>query len=52
MLFADFGDKRLSVGGRVEKGEIPEVKLQAHRESKPADSELVIQETTEDAVEA
>jgi len=27
------GDERLSVGGRVEKGEIPEVKLQARLES-------------------
>jgi len=33
----DFGDEALSVGGRVEKGEIPEVKLQAHKESKAAD---------------
>ena len=33
----EFGDEGLSVGGRVEKGEIPEVKFQAHRESKTVD---------------
>jgi len=33
----DFGDGELSVGGRLAKGEIPEVKLQAHKGSKAAD---------------
>jgi len=28
------GDKRLSIGGRVEKREIPEVKLQANKDLK------------------
>jgi len=30
-VVGDLGDEGLSVGGRVEKGEIPEVKLQAQR---------------------
>ena len=34
----------------VEKGEIPEVKLQAHKESKAADWEIAINEAREGAV--
>jgi len=46
----DFGDEGLSVGGRLGKGEIPEVKFQAHKESKAADWELAAQGTREGAV--
>ena len=38
------------MGGRVERGEIPEVKLQAHRGSKAADWEIAIHEASEDAI--
>jgi len=37
-----FGDEGLSVGGRTERVEIPEMKLQAHKESEAADRELAI----------
>jgi len=45
-----FGDDELSVGSSLENGEIPEVKLQAHKESKAADWELATQEAREGAV--
>jgi len=44
------GDEALSVGGRVEKGEIAEVKPQAHKESKAADWEIAIHEARGDAI--
>jgi len=46
----DFWDEALSIAGRVEKMEIPEVKLQAHKEAKAADLELAIHEAREVAV--
>jgi len=44
------GDEGLSVGRRVEKGEIPEVKLQAKKDSKADRWELAICEAREDSV--
>jgi len=44
------GDEGLSVGGRVEKGEIPEVKLQANKDSKADRWELAICEAREEPV--
>lgn len=38
----DFGDGGLSVDGRMDKVEIPEVKLQSNKESEVADWELAM----------
>jgi len=46
------GDEGLSVGGRVEKGVIPEVKLQANKDSKVDKWELAIHEAREESVGA
>jgi len=43
-------DEWLSVGGRVEKGEILEVKLQANKDSKADKWELAVCEAREDSV--
>ena len=45
------GDEGLSIGGRVEKGEIPEVKLQADKDSKADKWELAINEAREEPIE-
>jgi len=44
------GVEGLSVGGRVEKGEIPEAKLQANAESKADKWELAIHKARKDAI--
>jgi len=44
------GDEGLSIGGRVEKGEILEVKLQANKDSKADKSELAINEAREESI--
>jgi len=43
------GDEGLSIGGRIEKGEILEVKLQANKDSKADKWELVISEAREES---
>ena len=44
------GDEGLSIGERVEKGEIPEVKLQANKDSKADTWELAINEAREESI--
>jgi len=44
------GDEGLSVGGRVERGEILEVKLQANKDSKADKWELAIHEAREESI--
>ena len=44
------GDEGLSIGGRVEKGEILEVKLQANKDSKTDKWELAINEAREESI--
>jgi len=44
------GDEGLSIGGRIEKGEIPEVKLQANKDLKADKWELVISEAREESI--
>jgi len=44
------GDEGLSVGGRAEKGEVPEVKLQANKDSNADKWELAINEAREESV--
>jgi len=44
------GDEGLSIGGRVERGDIPEVKLQANKDSKADKWELAISEAREESI--
>ena len=44
------GHEGLSIGGRVEKGEIPEVKLQANKDSEVDKWELAINEAKEESI--
>jgi len=44
------GDEGLSIGGRVKRGEIPEVKLQANKDSKADVWELAINEAREESI--
>jgi len=44
------GDEGLSIRGRVERGEIPEVKLQANKDSKADKWELAINEAREESI--
>jgi len=43
-------DEGLSIGGRVKRGEIPEVKLQANKDSKADKWELAINEAREESI--